>query len=201
MRTGSRSADASETAWESLERRILDELRAGDRTRLGRLVDRYGEELMGYLMAILRRRETAEELFQESWIKVIERIDRFDPGSKFAPWLFRIARNCAYDRLRRWRRWRWVRLGPGERGGPEREIAAPGNFADGVVAKETADALLNRLEPAQREVLWMRYIKEMSYDEIAGECGLPLGTVKSRVSRALAWLIELRESMEGQDRG
>lgn len=201
MRTGPWSADASETAWESLERRTLDELRAGDRTNLGRLIDRYGEELMGYLTAILRRRETAEDLFQETWIKVIERIDRFDPESKFAPWLFRIGRNCAYDRLRRWRRWRWVRLGPGKEGEPARELAAPGNFANGVVAKETAEAWLNRLDPAQREVLWMRYIKEMSYDEIAGECGLPLGTVKSRVSRALARLIELRETMEDQDRG
>jgi RNA polymerase sigma-70 factor (ECF subfamily) len=201
MSTGSWSAETSDPDWESLEGRILDELRAGDRTNLGRLMDRYGEELMGYLMTMLRHRETAEDLFQETWIKVIERIHQFRAGSSFAPWLFRVARNCAYDRLRRWRRWRWVRLGPGERGEPVRELPARENLDAQTVAKQTTDALLERLEPAQRELVWLRYIREMSYEEIADECGLPVGTVKSRVSRAMSRLVELRERMEDENRG
>jgi RNA polymerase sigma-70 factor (ECF subfamily) len=201
MTTGPSSSDASGLGWETQEKRILDELRAGERRNLGRLMDRYGEELMGYLTAILGRRETAEDVFQETWVKVMERIDRFRPNWAFAPWLFRIARNGAYDRLRRGQRWRWLRLGPREGEQPPRELASPGEFPEHVVARATVTTLLDRLEAAQREVLWMRFLQEMSYEEISGRCGLPVGTVKSRVSRALDRLATLCAREEGATRG
>jgi len=193
MRTGPRSPEKREIGWDRLERQVLEELRAGERRNLGLLLDRYGEELMGYLTAILGRRESAEDCFQETWIKVMDRIHRFKPGSAFAPWLFRIGRNHAYDRLRRRSRWRWVGLGPAEPDRPEREITAPVDVGREVVARETAEALLAQLDPAQREMLWMRYYQELSYEEIANLCGMPVGTVKSRVSRAMKRLAALRD--------
>jgi RNA polymerase sigma-70 factor (ECF subfamily) len=193
MRTGPWSPEEREVGWDRLERQVLEELRAGDRRNLGLLLDRYGEELMGYLTAILGRRESAEDCFQETWVKVMDRIHRFDPGSAFAPWLFRIGRNGAYDRLRRRSRWRWVGLGPSEPNRPAREIEAPVDVGREVVARETAEALLEKLEPAQREMLWMRYFRDLSYEEISSLSGLPVGTVKSRVSRALKRLAAIHE--------
>ena len=193
MKTGPWSPEKREVGWDRLERQVLEELRAGNRRNLGLLLDRYGEELMGYLTAILGRRESAEDSFQETWIKVMDRIHRFKPGSAFAPWLFRIGRNCAYDRLRRRSRWRWAGLAPSEPDKPEREIAAPVDVVRKVVARGTAEALLARLDPAQREMLWMRFYQELSYEEIANLCGMPVGTVKSRVSRALSRLAAIHE--------
>jgi RNA polymerase sigma-70 factor (ECF subfamily) len=201
MTTGPSSSDAHGLGWEDLEHRILDELRAGERRNLGRLVDRYGEELMGYLSAILGRRDVAEDIFQETWVKVIERIDRFRPDWAFAPWLFRIARNGAYDRLRRKQRWRMLSLTPREGEEPARELATPEEQQRQVVARATIEALLEKLEAPQREMLWFRFIHELSYEEIAERCGLPVGTVKSRVSRALHRLATLCEKTEGATHG
>ena len=60
---------------------------------------------MRYLAVILGNRGSAEDAFQDTWIKVMERIRRYDLERPFAPWLFRVARNCAYDQLRRKKRW------------------------------------------------------------------------------------------------
>jgi RNA polymerase sigma-70 factor (ECF subfamily) len=201
MTSAPANCDAGGHGREDREQAILRELRAGDRRNLGRLVDRYGEELMGYLTAILGRREAAEDAFQETWVKVMERIDRHRPGRAFAPWLFRIARNGAYDRLRRARRWRWFRLGPARDDEPAHEPVAPGDTAGAAVARSTADALLKHLDPGQRELLWMRYRSELSYEEIAAALALPVGTVKSRVSRALHRLAREHARMEDAARG
>ena len=201
MTTGPSSSVAHGLGWQRQERRILDELRAGERHNLGRLVDRYGEELMGYLRAILAHRDLAEDVFQETWVKVIERIDRFRPDWAFAPWLFRIARNGAYDCLRRRRRWRLLSLTARASEEPNRELAAPEETQRRVVARATVDALLKRLDPPQREILWLRFLDGLSYEEIAQRCDLPVGTVKSRVSRALNRLAALCARTEEATRG
>ena len=87
------------------ERNILLRLQHGDRRGLEELMDRYGENLMRYLAVILGNRESAEDVFQDTWVKLMERIGRYDLDRPFAPWLFRVARNCAYDQLRRKKRW------------------------------------------------------------------------------------------------
>jgi RNA polymerase sigma-70 factor (ECF subfamily) len=143
----------------------------------------------------------AEDIFQETWVKVIERIDRFRPDWAFAPWLFRIARNGAYDRLRRKQRWRMLSLTSREGDEPARELATPEEQQRQVVARATIEALLEKLEAPQREMLWFRFIHELSYEEIAERCGLPVGTVKSRVSRALHRLATLCEKTEGATHG
>jgi RNA polymerase sigma-70 factor (ECF subfamily) len=174
-----------------MELEILSQLRSGDRSRLGELIDRHGEELMRYLVAILASREMAEDMFQETWIKVMERIHRYDPQRPFGPWLFRIARNSAYDHLRRTKRRKQEPI--------EGEVAETGSRLelDSILAASDLTAkLLAGLSPQHRELIYLRFYEDQTYQEIAHRCHLPTGTVKSGLSRALDHLARLNEQLE-----
>lgn len=168
------------------ERQLISQLRQGHTDAAGRLMDIHGETLMRYLYSILGTREAAEDAFQDSWVKVIEKISLFDMEMSFRPWLFRIARNVAYDSLRRKKRWWSLDSGPSPESGERPvEIADPADFGHQVVTQETVKHLLASLAPAYREVLYLRFFQDQSYEEIADLCHLPLGTVKSRLKRSL----------------
>lgn len=171
------------------ERRLILQLKQGRTDAAGELMDHYGESLMRYLLGILGNRESAEDVFQESWVKVMERVGQFQEELSFGPWLFRIARNTAYDTLRRKRRW-WF-LDTGTAGDSEErplEVADPTDFGSQVVARQTVRRLLESLSPTYREVLFLRFFQDLAYEEIAELCCLPLGTVKSRLKRGLDYL-------------
>jgi RNA polymerase sigma-70 factor (ECF subfamily) len=171
------------------ERELILQLKQGRTGAAGELMDHYGESLMRFLYSILGSREAAEDAFQESWVKVMERIGQFQDELDFGPWLFRIARNTAYDSLRKKRRW-WS-LDTGAAGDSENrpmEIADPADFSGEVVTRQTVRRLLELLSPAFREVLFLRFFHDLAYEEIAELCGVPLGTVKSRLKRGLDYL-------------
>ena len=196
------TADTDSGSVQADDRELVRALRDGRRTALAALMDRHGEGLMSYLVSILNHRMQAEDAFQDTWIKVLEKIRRFDLRQPFAPWLFRIARNRAYDLLRRQRRWGWP-VWRGREGGAEQpvELAAPGDFAAEYADRESVRCLLARLGPVHREALWLRFYRELSYEEIAAVCGVPLGTVKSRLRRALDRLAELYRGMQEERDG
>jgi RNA polymerase sigma-70 factor (ECF subfamily) len=168
------------------ERRWIHQLKEGQASAAGMLMDHYGESLMRYLLSILANREAAEDAFQDCWVKVMEKIGQFQEVMSFGPWLFRIARNTAYDALRRKRRWRSLDSGL-EADSEERlpEVADPTDFGNQVVARQTVERLIKSLSPDYREVLYLRFFESQSYEEIAELCRLPLGTVKSRLKRGL----------------
>jgi RNA polymerase sigma-70 factor, ECF subfamily len=171
------------------ELQLILQLKGGNTHAAGELMDHYGEPLMRYLFSILGNREAAEDAFQESWLKVMEKIGSFREANSFGPWLFRLARNTAYDSLRRNRRWRSLESGSGsdsEDRAPE--IADPSDFGSQVVARQSIRSLLKSLDPDFREVIFLRFIQDQSYQEIAELCRLPLGTVKSRLKRGLDFL-------------
>ena len=118
--------DSTDQPPEFQERRLVARLKTGDLRCMGLLEDHFGEELMDYLLAILGNQDLAEDAFQDTWVRVMEHIQQFDCGRSFSPWLFRIARNLAYDRLRR-QRWKiWLRIGSGEPEDPAIDVPAPG---------------------------------------------------------------------------
>jgi RNA polymerase sigma-70 factor (ECF subfamily) len=176
------------------EKNILLRLRHGDRRGLEDLMDRYGEDLMQYLAVILGHRESAEDAFQDTWVKVMERIGRFDSSRPFPPWLFRVARNCAYDQLRRKKRWWSFNL---DENRPDLSSNPPSRpFDDTLAANDLSAKLLAGLEPKQRELVWLRFYGELSYQDIAERCGIPLGTVKSGLRRALDRLASIYQELE-----
>jgi RNA polymerase sigma-70 factor (ECF subfamily) len=166
-------------------------LRRGDPDAFDALLARYQNRLYRYLVRLTANPAVAEDLFQETWLKVITRIHRYDERRPFEPWLFSVARNLAIDHLRRASpesldepsesgETRIARLGADEPGSLER-----------LLERERRGLLERKLEelPAlYREALSLRFEEEMTFEEIAEVLSAPVSTVKSRVQRALSTL-------------
>ncbi len=175
----------------------------GDRDAFASLVSRYQNRLYRYLLRWVQEPATAEDLFQQTWMRVIENLRRFDPARNFDAWLFAVARNIAIDYLRRLRPESLEE--PAGEGQPlgERLASTVPLALDCVLQAERAERVQRALgsQPAvYREVLSLRFEEEMKLEEIAEVLAIPLGTVKSRLGRALERLrmtllkIQLEES-------
>jgi RNA polymerase sigma-70 factor (ECF subfamily) len=138
-----------------------------------------------------REEASAEDLFQQTWLRVIENIGRYDPRRNFEAWLFTVARNVAIDHLRR-RRPGSLDESAGENPslGESLPAVTPGAL-DQILCSERAELVQRALEsqlPLYREILSLRFEEEMKLEEIAEVLSIPLGTVKSRLARALEQL-------------
>ncbi len=161
---------------------------AGDRTAYSILVRRHQASLHRHLVRMVGSHEDALELTQESFVRAWQALAQWEPEAQFRTWLFRIGSNAALDLLRRRKTVDFVPLDdtfeaadPGA--GPER-------LAQGKQEVRRLEAALARLTPEHREVLLLREIEDMSYEEIGRVLALTEGTVKSRLARARAALIE-----------
>jgi len=160
------------------ERLMVLRCQAGDEAAFGELVERYGPRLRYFLRKMLREPGAAEDALQEVWLDVYRALPRLaDPGA-LAAWLYRIARSAAYRALRR-RRQPHVPLEEAQ------EAEAPAED-DAFSAEDAAriHAALEWLAPEHREVLVLRFLEDMSYDDVARVTGCALGTVKSRLYHA-----------------
>ncbi len=175
---------------EAETREIARGLRRRDPDLLDELISRYQYRLPRYLWTLTGNREMAEDLFQETWIRVLEKGHLYDPRWRFEAWLFSIARNLAIDLLRR-RQPESLEalLHPGEerseREWPDCESATPFETAAAGEQAEHVKGILRRLPPDTREVLVLRFQEDMNLDEISEVVRAPLSTVKSRLYRGL----------------
>ncbi len=165
-------------------------LRRHDPDLLDELISRYQYRLPRYLWTLTGSREVAEDLFQETWIRVLEKSHQFDPRWPFETWLFSIARNLALDFLRRRQPESLeVLLHPGDesavREWPDRRSATPFEIVAAGEQAERVKGVLQCLPPDAREVLVLRFQEDMDLSEIAEVVGAPLSTVKSRLYRGL----------------
>ena len=173
-------------------------LKRRDPDLLDELIERYQYRLFRYLLYLTSSRERAEDFFQETWIRVLERGHQYDGRYRFEAWLFRIARNLVID----WQRQRKMQsldalLDPEE--GTPVEFAAenqPSPLHQVLTAEEKSGvhASLGRIPAVYREVLVLRFQEELGLEEIAGVLAAPLSTVKSRLYRGLE---ALRGAIEG----
>jgi RNA polymerase sigma-70 factor (ECF subfamily) len=154
-------------------------LRRRDPDLLDWLIGHYEYRLYRYLLYLTGRREMAEDIFQETWVRVLDRGHQYDGRSDFGTWLFRIGRNLVIDLQRR------------KSAEPLDDIAEPAGAptaADAVIEDElraNLDQAIGRIAPVFREVLVLRFHEEMPLDAIAGLLAIPLPTVKSRLYRGL----------------
>ena len=171
------------------------ELAAGLRRRdpdlLEQLIAKYEYRLFRYLLCLTSNRAVAEDLFQETWMRVLDRGHQYRDGSSFDAWLFSIARHLVIDLQRRKKTETLDDV-------TESTMTSPGVSAlDEVFRKEreaeVQDAL-GRLPAIHREVLLLRFQEDLALPEIAAVTELPLSTVKSRLYRALE---SLRQEMGG----
>jgi RNA polymerase sigma-70 factor (ECF subfamily) len=171
---------------------IAQGLKRQDADLLDELIVRYQHRLLRYLLYLTGNREVAEDLFQETWMRVLLRGAQYNGNARFDTWLFTIARNLLID-LRRKRTMASLDE-MCETSEDERpfEVASdePNPFElyqSREDAKHVATALLT-LDPLHREVLVLRFHEELALDEIASVTRAPLSTVKSRLYRGLAAL-------------
>ncbi len=163
-------------------------LRRGDTAGLAGLMGRHQDRLFRYLLRLAGDEAVAEDLFQQAWVKVAERIGRYDRSRPFAPWLFAVARNLALDHLRR-------RHPESLDEHEEPEALAtpdPDPFARALARQQGARlaAAVAELGPLDREVLSMRFEEDLALSELAERLSVPLPTAKARLYRALARLRE-----------
>jgi RNA polymerase sigma-70 factor (ECF subfamily) len=140
-------------------------------------------------------RDVAEELVQETFMRVVRNLAAYDDRGRFEAWVFRIAANLARDQVRRRRRQGPVSTLNEARGRGERQGGLidrrQGPAIDRLAASEESlrlEACLERLTPPEREVLMLRHYSGLSFREIADLLGVPLGTALARAHRALARL-------------
>jgi RNA polymerase sigma-70 factor (ECF subfamily) len=173
-------------------------LRRRDPDLLEGLIGRYRYRLFRYLLCLTGRRELAEDLFQETWIRVLERGHQYNRKWKFEAWLFSIARNLVIDYQRR-RQPRFLDLLGGAEGEEvELEIEAKGVASAFELLSQREDGerlagALDRLPATYREVLVLRFQEDLALEEIAAVVAAPLSTVKSRLYRGLEALRQLLE--------
>jgi RNA polymerase sigma-70 factor, ECF subfamily len=184
------AAVAAQTQSESAE--IARGLKRQDQELLDRLIELYQHRLLRYLLFLTGKREVAEDLFQETWMRVLLRGAQFNGKSRFDTWLFTIARNLVIDLSRKRTMSSLDEMSEGREDDRPFEIAMTGpspfeQFQSREDCAEVSEVLL-KLEPNYREVLVLRFYEELSLEEIAGLTRAPLSTVKSRLYRGLAAL-------------
>lgn len=167
---------------------------AGDQRACRELVQRFQRPVFSILVRMVRRAEDAEDLTQETFVKMFRALDRYDPERPFSSWLFTIASRLAIDHIRK-RRLHTISLSQVEPGShEERTIEVPdeGPGPDVVTSnreeEKLTSALIDSLPPHYRIVVLLRHQQDLSYEEIAETLQMPLGTVKARIHRARALL-------------
>lgn len=178
----------------------LTRLRDGDVHAVVPLMERYQHRLYRYLLRLVWQEATAEDLFQQTWVRVMERIGSYDPNRNFESWLFAVARNLALDHLRRYQPESLDEPLPSGDTRAESVAGSGPGALEQLLAEERAGCLLAALAdlPAVfREVLTLRFEEEMKIEEIAAVLSVPLGTVKTRLHRAMKHLRRaIEEKME-----
>ncbi len=158
------------------------------------LVRRYERPVFSLIFRMVRDREVSEDLAQDTFIKVLNHIDKYRPEFKLSSWLFKIANNVAIDHLRK-RQLDTVSIdgSPHALSAAEVEatsfdvVARQESALEEMEARELGSAIeraIQRLRPEYRACIMLRHVEGRSYEEIAATLDLPLGTVKTYIHRA-----------------
>lgn len=188
----------SEKAQKDLE--LVERALTGDQMAYAELMDRYRESIYFMMMKMVKNPDDAEDLTIEAFGKAFSRLDQYSPSFAFSTWLFKIASNNSIDFIRKKR----IKVTSMDTGittsdGEVIYYDAHSNTRD---PEETImhnqkvkhmRELVNRLKPRYRVLVEKRYFDELSYEEIAEELNLPLGTVKAQLFRARDFLANMME--------
>ena len=168
------------------EQVLITRCQLRDRQALAELIERYERPVRYFIRRLVDNADLADELFQDTWLTVIAKIHTLGNPERFTVWLYRIARNRVYQEFRRSKH--VVEL--------DESMEAPDNPEEEIPSFEDTAKLhqcLGELKPFQKEVLVLRFIESMSYEEIAEVLECNVGTVRSRIHHAKQ---ALREKME-----
>jgi RNA polymerase sigma-70 factor (ECF subfamily) len=179
------------------DQQLVHQYIAGTETAIETLIHRHKTRVFNYILLIVKEREVADDIFQDTFIKVIRTLKSgaYNEEGKFLPWVMRIAHNLAIDTFRREKRM------PTTSGGDDYDIFDTLNlFEDNVEDKIIKDQihsdirkLVERLPAEQKEVLVMRHYEDMSFKQISETTGVSINTALGRMRYAL---INLRKLVE-----
>ncbi len=200
--TAASTALAEQSQAENAE--IVLGLKQQDPALLDRLIELYQHRLLRYLLFLTGKREVAEDLFQETWMRVLLRGAQYNGKARFDTWLFTIARNLVIDLSRKRTMSSLDEMSEGGEDERPFEIAmdAPSPLEQVQTSEDRAQVseVLLKLDSIYREVLVLRFYEELSLEEIASVTRSPLSTVKSRLYRGLAALKPEMETMRSARR-
>jgi len=178
---------------ENIDEALAVRASQGDGEAFAELVRRCSGPLYAFLRRYGLERADCDDLFQETWMRVLSNLDRFDPQKRFSTWLFQIALNLCRDQARRnGVRARFRDLAA------DRPAAWPGQTVEEEVETARVVAAVGELPPPQKEVLLLRYFSGFSETEASRILGCPSGTVKSRLHAAVQ---ALRRRLKEEESG
>ncbi len=196
---GQREQQAIETTFEPGSRvsdaRLVEDARLGDQKAFGELVLRYERRLIRVILRFVRDPDLAEDLAQESFLRVYERMNQYDASRRFGPWLFRIGVNLTLDHLRRRKRRIWGRLfsdSPQEKW-PDPAVADPRTTID---LHQEVWRVIDQLAERYRIVLILRDLEGFSTSEIAAILNRREATIRWRLAEARNRFQELWEKRQ-----
>lgn len=168
--------------------------RQGREAAFRELIGRYERPVFSLIYRLVRHREKAEDLSQETFIKVLNALDRYDPSYKFSSWIFKIAHNTALDLLRK-KEPDTLSLDGSPHAETPSEVEAttvtavssdesPEEYAASKELGEVLERAIATLRPEYRTAIVLCHVEGRAYEEIAEIMGVPLGTVKTYIHRA-----------------
>jgi RNA polymerase sigma-70 factor, ECF subfamily len=185
----------------NLDDDLLRQCARGDAAAYRELVARLEKPLVNFILRFVGERHVAEDLFQETFVRVVKTLGTFKPEASLSTWIFTIARNLSLDWLKAKRRHRELALDAATSEEKGRVIffkdvlrsttATPGDRAEATEDERRVTAALAGLSPIKREALVLRVYAGLQYSEIARIQGAPVGTVKFRIHEALRDLSKL----------
>lgn len=174
---------------------LIERIKNGDAAAYNDIVTRYYDRIYARVAQLLKNRQDAEEVTQDAFIRAHRGLDKFRGDASFSTWLYQIATNLAHNRY-----WYWFRRKRDQSISLEQPLSDDGELtlesvmpADGASPAEAAltqefidrvGECMGQLNEKHKEVLVLRNLKNLSYEEIADQLGISVGTVKSRIARA-----------------
>jgi RNA polymerase sigma-70 factor (ECF subfamily) len=192
---------------EMTDEELMDQFQAGTAAAYDILVDRYKDQLTNYIYRFVGDWEECEDLLQETFLRVYRNRHSYRPVAKFSTWLYTIAGNLARSEYRKRKRRKVYSIQSVNRDNEEYEMDlpdesfAPDEAAEGAIQDKYIQEALMEIPEEFREVVVLRDIQQLSYDEIAQVTGLPMGTVKSRINRGRTKLQALLKDVYMPDAG
>ena len=184
---------------------LIERIKNGDSAAYNDMVARYWDRIFARVLQLLKNKQDAEEVTQDAFIRAHRGLDKFRGDASFSTWLYQIATNLAHNRY-----WYWFRRKRDYSISLDQPLGAEGDMtlenvmpcegespAEAAVTHEFVDRVsecMGGLSDKHKEVLILRNLKSLSYEEIADELSISVGTVKSRIARARDNLRELMGS-------
>jgi RNA polymerase sigma-70 factor (ECF subfamily) len=172
---------------DTTDERLAIRCQLGDQEAWGELVARWNPRLARFLNRMINDSDVVEDMTQLIWLKIVRSISQLKDPGLLAAWIYRIARIAVTDRLRK-------HYGSPVSVHDETEPESQDLAMEQFIESDQITNAMQKLHPQDREVIVLHYFEHLSVAEVAGVCGVPIGTTKSRMNRARSFLRRILDS-------